>query len=146
MPGSPIIKGLSGDNQLDILPLLAVPAGTFNRLPGSQNVVAWRSWPDELFQMSNWTGRPKVRKHGGMAQSVGHFVKIPILSNVDVNEVLASRSHNEQENSSRFPNYLQELYWKVRIWWHGSVGRAHRSHRWGRWFESNCHHQKSLAG
>ena len=25
-------------------------------------------------------------------------------------------------------------------WWHGSVGRAHRSHRWGRWFESNCHH------
>ena len=25
--------------------------------------------------------------------------------------------------------------------WHGSVGRAHRSHRWGRWFESNCHHQ-----
>ena len=29
-------------------------------------------------------------------------------------------------------------------WWHGSVGRAHRSHRWGRWFESNCHH--SLPG
>ena len=28
---------------------------------------------DELFQMSNWTGRPKVRKHGGMAQSVGHL-------------------------------------------------------------------------
>ena len=26
--------------------------------------------------------------------------------------------------------------------WHGSVGRAHRSHRWGRWFESNCHHQQ----
>ena len=26
------------------------------------------------------------------------------------------------------------------LWWHGSVGRAHRSHRWGRWFESNCHH------
>ena len=20
------------------------------------------------------------------------------------------------------------------------LGRAHRSHRWGRWFESNCHH------
>ena len=32
--------------------------------------------------------------HGGMAQLVGHFVKIPILSDVDVNEVLASRSHN----------------------------------------------------
>ena len=28
-------------------------------------------------------------------------------------------------------------------WWHGSVGRAHRSHRWGRWFESNCHHHES---
>ena len=27
-----------------------------------------------------------------------------------------------------------------KIRWHGSVGRAHRSHRWGRWFESNCHH------
>ena len=26
---------------------------------------------DELFQMSNWTGRPKVRNCGGMAQSVG---------------------------------------------------------------------------
>ena len=25
---------------------------------------------DELFQMSNWTGRPKVRRRGGMAQSV----------------------------------------------------------------------------
>ena len=22
------------------------------------------------------------------------------------------------------------------------MGRAHRSHRWGRWFESNCHHAK----
>ena len=21
--------------------------------------------------------------------------------------------------------------------------RAHRSHRWGRWFESNCHHQSA---
>ena len=21
-----------------------------------------------------------------------------------------------------------------------NIGRAHRSHRWGRWFESNCHH------
>ena len=31
---------------------------------------------DELFQMSNWTGRPKVRKHGGMAQSVEHIVHI----------------------------------------------------------------------
>ena len=28
---------------------------------------------DELFQMSNWTGRPKVRKHGGMAQSVARY-------------------------------------------------------------------------
>ena len=25
--------------------------------------------------------------------------------------------------------------------YHG--GRAHRSHRWGRWFESNCHHHES---
>ena len=28
--------------------------------------------------------------------------------------------------------------------WHGSVGRALRSHRRGRWFESNCHHHKPL--
>jgi len=36
---------------------------------------------DELFQMSNWTGRPKVRKHGGMAQSVeptGQVIKLPV--------------------------------------------------------------------
>ena len=31
-------------------------------------------------------------------------------------------------------------------WWHGSVGRAHRSHRWGRWFESNCHHSLPSSG
>ena len=30
--------------------------------------------------------------------------------------------------------------YRPKAWWHGSVGRAHRSHRWGRWFESNCHH------
>ena len=36
----------------------------------------------------------RCEKQGGMAQSAGHFVKIPILSDVDVNEVLASRSHN----------------------------------------------------
>ena len=40
--------------------------------------------------MSNWTGRPKVRRRGGMAQSVGHFVKISILSDVDVNEAPAN--------------------------------------------------------
>ena len=32
-----------------------------------------------------------------------------------------------------------------RIWSHGSVGRAHRSHRWGHRFESCCdHHRKSF--
>ena len=36
-------------------------------------MVAWLSCQDELFQMSNWTGRPKVRRRGGMAQSVGHL-------------------------------------------------------------------------
>ena len=39
-------------------------------------VVAWLSRQDELFQMSNWTGRPKVRRRGGMAQSVEHIVHI----------------------------------------------------------------------
>ena len=33
-------------------------------------------------------------EHGLLAQLVGHIVKIPILIDVDVNEVLASRSHN----------------------------------------------------
>ena len=28
-----------------------------------------------------------------------------------------------------------------KIWSHGSVGRAHRSHRWGHRFESCCDHQ-----
>ena len=51
-------------------------------------------------------GRNFKPTRGGMAQSVGHFVKIPILSNVDVNEVLASRSHNRPGKSSRFPNNL----------------------------------------
>ena len=69
---------------------------------------------DELFQMSNWTGRPKVRKHGGMAQSVGRLKQFIQLG------------FSPQARKTR---------------WHGSVGRAHRSHRWGRWFESNCHHQ-----
>ena len=39
-------------------------------------MVAWLSRQDELFQMSNWTGRPKVRRRGGMAQSVEHIVHI----------------------------------------------------------------------
>ena len=30
----------------------------------------------------------------------------------------------------------------VKTWCFGSVGRAHRSHRWGHWFESSKHHQK----
>ena len=30
----------------------------------------------------------------------------------------------------------------VETWCFGSVGRAHRSHRWGHWFESSKHHQK----
>ena len=30
-----------------------------------------------------------------------------------------------------------------KIWSHGSVGRAHRSHRWGHRFESCCDHQLS---
>ena len=32
--------------------------------------------------------RRRCEKQGGMAQSAGHFVKIPILSNADVNEVV----------------------------------------------------------
>lgn len=32
-----------------------------------------------------------------------------------------------------------------KIWSHGSVGRAHRSHRWGHWFESSTDHQISPA-
>ena len=41
-----------------------------------------------------------------LTKLAGHFVKIPILSNVDVNEVLASRSHNRPGKSSGFPNNL----------------------------------------
>ena len=41
------------------------------------------------------------------------------------------------------PNVQLDWYaYGAQAWWHGSVGRAHRSHRWGRWFESNCHHQQ----
>ena len=46
-------------------------AGDLKREPFPEMYRAARlSRQDELFQMSNWTGRPKVRKHGGMAQSV----------------------------------------------------------------------------
>ena len=40
------------------------------------NIDTLRTCQDELFQMSNWTGRPKVRKHGGMAQSVEHTGRV----------------------------------------------------------------------
>ena len=33
-------------------------------------------------------------QYGHLTDVSGHFVKIPILSDVDVNEVLAIRSHN----------------------------------------------------
>ena len=37
-------------------------------------------------------------------------------------------------------------YLSFRVTWSvGSVGRAHRSHRWGHWFESSTDHQISLA-
>lgn len=52
---------------------------------------------DELFQMSNWTGRPKVRRRGGMAQSVGRLKQVIQLGN---------------SSQAR----------KIR--WHGSVGSA----------------------
>ena len=77
---------------------------------------------DELFQMSNWTGRPKVRKHGGMAQSVGHTAGCTFT-----------------EWSQKWTGWSHFLPNQTK-WSHGSVGRAHRSHRWGHRFESCCDH------
>ena len=41
---------------------------------------------------------------------------------------------------SRLTNYFAGQ----NIWSHGSVGRAHRSHRWGHRFESCCDHHQTL--
>ncbi len=37
---------------------------------------------------------------------------------------------------------VPQCYNGTRSWSVGSVGRAHRSHRWGHWFESSTDHQK----
>ena len=54
---------------------------------------------------------------------------------------LANRSHKgTQKSLGNHRTIYKENSRKFGTWWHGSVGRAHRSHRWGHWFESNCHH------
>ena len=78
--------------------------------------------------------------YGRMAQLVvptGTFVR---KCHVDVNRLLASRSLESTESSPKNPNILGEIVRNVRIRSHGSVGRAHRSHRWGHRFESCCDH------
>ena len=44
------------------------------------------------------------------------------------------------------PRRSMLYYLSFRVTWSvGSVGRAHRSHRWGHWFESSTDHQISPA-
>ena len=79
--------------------------------------------------------------HGRMAQLVVPTGTISRMRDVDVNRLLASRSLESTEGSPKNPNILGEIVRIVRIRSHGSVGRAHRSHRWGHRFESCCDHQ-----
>jgi len=37
----------------------------------------------------------------------------------------------------------QDLVFSLQTYY---IVRAHRSHRWGRWFESNCHHSLPSSG
>ena len=41
------------------------------------------------------------------------------------------------------PPVCYTIFRRKAAWCHGSVGRAHRSHRWGHRFESCCDHQQS---
>ena len=76
-----------------------------------------------------------------MAQLVVPTGTFSRMRDVDVNRLLASRSLESTEGSPKNPNILGEIVRIVRIRSHGSVGRAHRSHRWGHRFESCCDHQ-----
>ena len=78
-----------------------------------------------------------------MAQLVVPTGTFSRMRDVDVNRLLASRSLESTEGSPKNPNILGEIVRIVRIRSHGSVGRAHRSHRWGHRFESCCDHQLS---
>ena len=81
--------------------------------------------------------------HGRMAQLVVPTGTFSRMRDVDVNRLLASRSLESTEGSPKNPNILGEIVRIVRIRSHGSVGRAHRSHRWGHRFESCCDHHKT---
>ena len=81
--------------------------------------------------------------HGRMAQLVVPTGTFSRMRDVDVNRLLASRSLESTEGSPKNPNILGEIVRIVRIRSQGSVGRAHRSHRWGHRFESCCDHQLS---
>lgn len=81
--------------------------------------------------------------YGRMAQLVVPTGTFSRMRDVDVNRLLASRSLESTEGSPKNPNILGEIVRIVRIRSHGSVGRAHRSHRWGHRFESCCDHHKT---
>ena len=81
--------------------------------------------------------------HGRMAQLVVPTGTFSRMRDVDVNRLLASRSLESTEGSPKNPNILGEIVRIVRIRSHGSVGRAHRSHRWGHRFESCCDHHEN---
>ena len=81
--------------------------------------------------------------HGLLAQLVVPTGTFSRMRDVDVNRLLASRSLESTESSPKNPNILGEFIRNVRIRSHGSVGRAHRSHRWGHRFESCCDHHKT---
>ena len=82
----------------------------------------------------------RSKRKGRMVQLVEPTGTFSRMRDVDVNRLLASRSLESTEGSPKNPNILGEIVRIVRIRSHGSVGRAHRSHRWGHRFESCCDH------
>ena len=113
---------------------LVVPTGTFsrmrdvdvNRLLASRSLESTESSPKNPNILGEIVRKVRIRSHG----SVGS----PFCTDY-INSVLP------------VPAKLPLLMGcadctKIgsKIWSHGSVGRAHRSHRWGHRFESCCDH------
>ena len=72
--------------------------------------------------MSNWTGRPKVRRRGGMAQSVGRTVPNVQLDWYAYGAQAWWHGSVGRTNWSKCPTELVGREYET--WWHGSVGRT----------------------
>ena len=137
---------------------LVVPTGTFsrmrdvdvNRLLASRSLESTESSPKSPNILGEIVRKVRIRSHGsvgrtywpmyittsslpGSASGSTKFCGLPHLPSEESVDRPVMKSPSGSPNSPTFRGCKT-------TWSHGSVGRAHRSHRWGHRFESCCDH------